>query len=58
MQGQKDFHDKVSLCFRLSERVPKHKLYRRLRELLGGEFLREQTRPFCSHTGQPANSVR
>jgi hypothetical protein len=34
MQGQKDFHDKLSLCFRLSERVSKHNFYRRLRDLL------------------------
>lgn len=54
MQGQKDFHDKLSLCFRLSERVPKHNFYRRLRDLLDWEFLREQTRPVHSHTGQPS----
>jgi transposase len=54
MQGQKDFHDKMSLCFRLSERVPKHNFYRRLRDLVDWEFLREQTRPVYSHTGQPS----
>jgi transposase len=54
MQGQKDFHDKLNLCFRLSERVPKHNFYRRLRDLLDWEFLREQTRPVYSHTGQPS----
>jgi transposase len=54
MQGQKDFHDKMSLCFRLSERVPKHNFYRRLRDLLDWEFLRPQTRPLYSHTGQPS----
>jgi transposase len=54
MQGQKDFHDKLSLCFRLSERVPKHNSYRRLRDLLDWEFLRPQTRPLYSHTGQPS----
>ena len=54
MQGQKDFHDKLSLCFRLSERVPKHNFYRRLRDLLDWEFLRPQTRPIYSHTGQPS----
>jgi transposase len=54
MQGQKDFHDKLSLCFRLSERVPKHNFYRRLRDLLDWDFLREQTRPVYSHTGQPS----
>jgi transposase len=54
MQGHKDFHDKMSLCFRLSERVPKHNFYRRLRDVLDWEFLRPQTRPVYSHTGQPS----
>jgi transposase len=38
----------------LSERVPRHNLYRRLSELLDWEFLRQQTRPVYSHTGQPS----
>ena len=54
MQGQKDFHDKVSTHFRLSERVPTHNFYRRLRDVLDWEFLRPQTRPVYSHTGQPS----
>jgi transposase len=44
----------MSLCFRLSERVPKHNFYRRLRDLLDWEFLREQTRLVYRHTGQPS----
>jgi transposase len=54
MQGQKYFHDKVSTHFRLSERVPEHNFYRRLRDVLDWEFLRAQTRPVYSHTGQPS----
>jgi transposase len=54
MQGKKDFHDKVSTHFRLSERVPKHNFYRRLGDVLDWEFLRQQTRPVYSHTGQPS----
>jgi hypothetical protein len=54
MQGHKQFVDKVVLRFRLSERVPKQNLYRRLAELLDWEFLRQQTRPVYSHTGQPS----
>jgi hypothetical protein len=34
MQGHKQFTDKVVTQFRLSERVPRHNLYRRLTELL------------------------
>ena len=54
MQGHKQFTDKVVTQFRLSERVPPHNLYRRLSELLDWEFLRPQTRPVYSHTGQPS----
>jgi transposase len=54
MQGHKQFTDKVVTRFRLSERVPRYNLYRRLSELLDWEFLRPQTRPVYSHTGQPS----
>jgi transposase len=54
MQGHKQFIDQVVTQFRLSERVPKHNLYRRLSELLDWDFLDEQTRPIYSHTGQPS----
>ncbi|RZK30009.1 MAG: transposase, partial [Hymenobacter sp.] len=42
------------LRFRLSERVPKHNLYRRLGELLDWSFLYAQTQALYSHTGQPS----
>jgi hypothetical protein len=42
------------LRFRLSERVPKQNLYRRLAELLDWSFLYPQTQPFYSHTSQPS----
>ncbi|QNP52699.1 transposase [Hymenobacter qilianensis] len=54
MQGQKQFHDKVSTHFRLSERVPTQNLYRRLRDRVNWDFLRLQIRPVYSHTGQPS----
>ena len=54
MQGHKHFVDEVVLRFQLSERVPKHNLYRRLAELLDWDFLYQQTRPCYSHTGQPS----
>jgi transposase len=54
MQGHKRFTDKVVTRFRLSERVPPHNFYRRLRELLDWEFLRQQTSTVYSHTGQPS----
>ena len=54
MQGHKQFVDKAVLCFRLSERVPTRNFYRRLRDVLDWEFLRQQTRPVYSYTGQPS----
>jgi len=54
MQGHKQFVDKVVLRFRLSERVPKQNLYRRLAELLDWDFLYAQTQGLYSHTGQPS----
>ena len=54
MQGHKHFTDKVVLRFRLSERVPKQNLYRRLSELLDWDFLYAQTQTLYSHTGQPS----
>jgi transposase len=54
MQGHKQFPDRVVLRFRLSERVPRHNLYRRLAELLDWSFLYEQTRDLYSRTGQPS----
>jgi transposase len=53
-QGHKRFLDKVVLRFRLSERVPRHNLYRRLGELLDWDFLYAQTQALYSHTGQPS----
>ncbi|RZK24013.1 MAG: transposase, partial [Hymenobacter sp.] len=54
MQGHKQFPDRVVLRFRLSERVPKQNLYRRLAELLDWSFLYQQTQALYSHTGQPS----
>jgi transposase len=54
MPGQKQYTDKVITHFRLSERVPKHNLYRRLDELLDWSFLYHQTQHLYSHTGQPS----
>ena len=51
MQGHKQFTDKVVTRFRLSERVPRHNLYRRLGELLNGDFLYEQTQALYRLTG-------
>jgi transposase len=54
MQGHKQYTDRVVLRFRLSERVPRQNLYRRLAELLDWSFLYQQTQALYSHTGQPS----
>jgi transposase len=54
MQGKKLFLDKEATRFRLSERVPRHNLYRRLAELVDWKFLYDETRALYSHTGQPS----
>jgi transposase len=54
MQGKKEFLDKEVVRFRLSERVPRHNLYRRLAELVDWTFLYDETRALYSHTGQPS----
>ena len=54
MQAHKQFVDKVMLRFRLSERVPKQNLYRRLAELLDWDFIYQQTQVFYSPIRQPS----
>jgi hypothetical protein len=53
MYGHKQFIGKVVLSFRLSERMPTHNFYLRLRKALDWEFVREQTHLVYSHTWQP-----
>jgi hypothetical protein len=54
MRGQKQFTDKVVERFRLSERVPRRNLYRRLDEVLDLSFLHEEAQPLYRHMGQPS----
>ena len=54
MQGKKPFLDKEVTRFRLSERVQRHNLYRRLAELVDWSFLYDATRALYGHTGQPS----
>jgi transposase len=52
MQGRKRFLEKTRLCFKLSERVPSHNFYRKLKELLKLDFLYELTAPYYGKCGQ------
>ena len=54
MQGKQLFLDQEMVRFRLSERVARHNLSRRLAELVDWSFLYEETRALYSHTGQPS----
>ena len=54
MQSKKPFLDKEVTRFRLSERVPRHNLYRRLAEFVDWSFLYQETQALYSHTGQPS----
>ncbi|WP_198027634.1 hypothetical protein [Seonamhaeicola sp. S2-3] len=52
MQGTKIFQEKLFPQFQLSERVPEHNFYRRLKEVLDLEFLYKLTRPYYGDSGQ------
>ena len=54
MQGRKNYSEKLFLSFRLSERVPKDNLYRRLRETLDLSFIYKDTRELYGSTGNPS----
>ena len=52
MQGKKDYQEKLFAQFQLSERVPEHNFYRRLKGVLDLEFLYKLTRPYYGESGQ------
>ncbi len=54
MQGRKNYTEKLFLSFRLSDRIPKENLYRRLRETLDLSFLYKDTKELYGKTGNPS----
>lgn len=54
MQGRKNYTEKLFLSFRLSDRIPKDNLYRRLREALDLSFLYRDTKELYGSTGNPS----
>lgn len=52
MQGKKDYQEKLFAHFQLSERVPKHNYYRRLKEVLDLDFLYVLTKQYYGESGQ------
>jgi len=52
MQGKKEYQEKLFANFQLSERVPAHNFYRRLKEILGLNFLYPLTKQYYGASGQ------
>jgi len=52
MQGKKDYQEKLFSHFQLSDRIPKHNFYRRLKGVLGLDFLYPLTRKYYGESGQ------
>lgn len=52
MLGQKDYQEKLFLSFSLSSRVPEDNFYRRLKNILDLQFIREMARPYYGTEGQ------
>lgn len=52
MQGHKAYSEKLFTSFQLSNRVPEHNIYRRLKAQLDLEFIRKQTRQYYGTEGQ------
>ena len=52
MQGKKDYQEKLFAYFQLSDRVPKHNFYRRLKEVLDLGFLYPLTKEYYGASGQ------
>ena len=52
MQGKKDYQEKLFAQFQLSERIPKHNFYRRLKDVLDLDFLYGLTNSYYGESGQ------
>lgn len=51
MQGKKQYTEKLFTSFQLSDRVPEDNFYRRLKQQLDLEFLREETKQYYGSEG-------
>jgi transposase len=52
MQGKKEYQEKLFAQFQLSERIPKHNFYRRLKRVLDLNFLYPITKGYYGDSGQ------
>lgn len=54
MQGKKQYSEKLFTSFQLSDRVPADNFYRRLKQNLDLDFLREETKTYYGSEGNPS----
>ncbi len=52
MQGQKEYQEKLFTQFHLSQHIPKHNFYRRLKQLIDLQWLRIHTKKYYGDCGQ------
>jgi len=52
MQGKKEYQEKLFTSFQLSERVPAHNFYKRLKDVLDLNFLYTLTKQYYGISGQ------
>ncbi len=52
MQGNKPYQKKLFTSFQLSQFVPEHNFYRRLKEVLNFDFLYKETKEYYGECGQ------
>lgn len=52
MQGKKNYQEKLFTSFQLSDRIPEHNFYRRLKNILDLEYLYSTTEKFYGDSGQ------
>src|SRR5690606_32249930 len=52
MQGKKNYQEKLFTSFQLSDRIPEHNFYRRLKDIINLEYLYSATEKFYGDSGQ------
>ncbi len=58
MQGNKEYQEKLFVSFQLSQVVPEHNFYRRLKSVLNLDFLQKETASFYGNCGQKSIDPR
>nr|WP_319399671.1 transposase [uncultured Carboxylicivirga sp.] len=58
MQGNKEYQEKLFVSFQLSQVVPEHNFYRRLKSVLNLDFLLKDTEAYYGNCGQKSLDPR